>query len=275
MLSGHSTGMTAPMAKIASDNEKSLIAPGSSISKLCANRSAAFAAFPPSTNCVNTAARAMAEKGAGAPMKKIAVFWEAGPFFRSACGIIPDVAAEHGIEIASFQETSDDPNSTVLDEVANQLLDAQPDVVVTYFFNCARSPWATAMRRANLNPGAWMSSGQCVGVSSVKAELGSDAKCLLGGATWDPSLDNIDNITKWSSEEFASRLGMELGEGDAPCHSASAASAISLLVQIIEESNSLDISVLTECVSSNSFMTIYGNISFDENGQNKAPGMLL
>ena len=94
MLSGCSTGMTDPMAKIASDNEKSLIAPGSSLSKLCANRSAVFAMFPPSTNHMTTATRAMAEKDVGAPVKKIAIFCEAGPFFRSACGIIPDVAAE-------------------------------------------------------------------------------------------------------------------------------------------------------------------------------------
>ena len=94
MLSGHSTGMTAPMAKIAADNEKLLIAPGSSLSKLYVNRSTVFAMFPPSTNCMTTATRAMAEKDVGAPVKKIAVFCEPGPFFRSACGITPDVAAE-------------------------------------------------------------------------------------------------------------------------------------------------------------------------------------
>ena len=92
MLSGYSTGMTAPMAKIAADNEKLLIAPGSSLSKLYVNRSTVFAMFSPSTNYMTTATRAMAEKDVGAPVKKIAVFCEAGPSFRSACGIIPDVA---------------------------------------------------------------------------------------------------------------------------------------------------------------------------------------
>ena len=71
MLSGCSTGMTAPMAKIAADNEKLLIAPGSSFSKLYVNRSTVFAMFSPSTNCVTTATRAMAEKDVGGPVKKL------------------------------------------------------------------------------------------------------------------------------------------------------------------------------------------------------------
>ena len=71
MLSGCSTGMTAPMAKIAADNEKLLIAPGSSLSKLYVNRSTVFAMFPPSTNHMTTATRAMAEKDVGAPVKKL------------------------------------------------------------------------------------------------------------------------------------------------------------------------------------------------------------
>ena len=106
--------MTVPIAQIASNNKKLLVAPGSSFADLYANRSTVFSIFPPSSSHMITVTRAIVENKAAPPTQKIAIFWEAGSFFKSAHMAIPDVTAEYGIEITSFQEISN-LNSSVLD----------------------------------------------------------------------------------------------------------------------------------------------------------------
>lgn len=58
-------------------------------------------------------------------------------------------------------------------------------------------------------------------------------------------------------------------------HSASAAASVGALVQAIERANGFDSDKIASILANEEFDTLYGKLSFDSNGQSKAPSLFL
>lgn len=104
----------------------------------------------------------------------------------------------------------------------------------------------------------------------------------MGVASWDRALPPIpDGASGWTPYQFDVEFSKAALQRPAYQHTSQSA-AISVLVQAMERVRgavTIDDHEFTEKVreklASNSFATVYGNISFDENGQSAAPSLLL
>jgi branched-chain amino acid transport system substrate-binding protein len=145
LLGGYSSGLTGPLAEVADDNNLLLLAPGSASISVFADRGSVFGTLPPTAKYTAQAVKGLALIGA----KTIATVWEDASFTRGACGVIPDLAAEYGLEVTSTQEVISAPNETAFEPVAEKLAGEDPDVVVTCVYDAGCLSWMHAMRAVN------------------------------------------------------------------------------------------------------------------------------
>ena len=102
----------------------------------------------------------------------------------------------------------------------------------------------------------------------------------MGVTPWDASLQIEDAVTGWTPSEFAALYRTVRGEeetADVAYQSAMAGALISVLFQAVEAVGNFQNNgpELAEYISKNSFETMGGNFSFDENGQSKAPSLMV
>jgi len=148
-----------------------------------------------------------------------------------------------------------------------------PDVVVTCVYDKGCAEWITAMRRAKWSPKAQVFT-VCIGMDSFASSVGTDAQYMTGISPWDPSLLMTDDVVGWSAREFA-ELFLSNTARSPTYHSASGAASIGVLVQAIERADSFDSDTIRSILSTEEFTTLYGRVSFDENGQSIAPSLFL
>lgn len=275
MVGGYSSTLTHPFVEAAHDSsDKLFLAAGASSPKIYAGKDLAFGLLPPSTKFLSLAIEALA-KVHGA--KTIATVWEHASFAQIACGSAPGLAEEFGMTMTSATEVVKTPNSTMLEPIAEQLKEEDPDVVITCVYDC--NPWVQAMRQADWSPKAQVFT-ICVGQEYFNNEAGTDTEYIMGVTPWDSSLQVKDKVTGWSATEFASRFrkaNRAEESSDVPYQAAMAASLISMLHQAIEGVNGFRQNgpELAEYISKHSFQTMGGELSFDENGQLKAPSLTV
>ena len=271
LLGGYSSGLTEHLAMEANASQRLLLAPGAASTGVFQGRNQAFGTFPPTAKYTAQAIKALAEV-AGA--KSIASFWEDEPFTKGVCGAIPDLANEYDLELTSHQQVEPSPNVTVLTELARNISQQDPDIVMTCVYDEGCQNWMAAMQEVNWSPRAQIFT-VCVGLQSFVDAVGDDAEYIMGVTPWDQSLNIIDQVTGWSAKDFANEFMAATGDVDVTYHAASAASVISIAVQAIETANTLDEAILAKHIAEASFPTIYGDISFDVNGQSEAPSLLI
>ena len=275
MIGGYSSTLTHPFVHTAHNScEKLFLAAGASSPKIYADNDLAFGVLPPSTKYLSLAVEALA-KVHGA--KTMATVWEDASFARIACGSAPGLAEEFGMTMTSATEVMQTPDVTALDPIAESLKEEDPEVVITCVYDC--NPWIQAMRRANWSPKAQVFT-ICVGQEQFSNEAGSDTEYIMGVTPWDSSLQVKDDVTGWSASDFASRFRSARKDeesADVPYQAAMAASLISMLHQAIEEVNGFRENgpQLADYLSKNSFKTMGGELSFDENGQSNAPSLTI
>mmetsp|Transcript_26569 Transcript_26569/g.33836 ORF Transcript_26569/g.33836 Transcript_26569/m.33836 type:complete len:839 (-) Transcript_26569:94-2610(-) len=267
-LGGYSSTLTKPLAEVAHENAKLLLAPGAASTPVFDGKDKVFGTFPPTNKYLAQAVEGLAKVGA----KTIATVWEDAAFTRGVCAAAPDLAETNQLELTSAQEVIKTPNITVLEMVAQKLAQEDPDVVVTCVYDCV--PWMKAMRNVNWSPKAQVFT-VCVGLHDFTTEVGTDADYIMGVTPWDSSLNIQDSVTGLSAKDFADMFKTQTSELDVTYHAASAASVISIAVQALEASDTTDEVVLSQHIAANNFKTIYGDIGFDSNGQSKSPSLLI
>eukprot|EP00536_Pseudo-nitzschia_multiseries_P005379 jgi/Psemu1/12456/gm1.12456_g len=170
----------------------------------------------------------------------------------NACAAVPGLAEQFGMIMTSTTEVVNAPNFTVLEPVAETLKGEDPDVVIACVYDCA--PWVQAMRKVNWSPNAQVFT-VCIGQAFFPHKIGTDIAYIMGVTPWDSSLQIEDAVTGWTPKDFASSFRRALnGEetSDVPYQAA-----------------------MSEYISSNTFQTMGGKYSFDENGQSKAPSLMV
>jgi branched-chain amino acid transport system substrate-binding protein len=268
LLGGYSSTLTAPLAEIAHENGKVLMAPGAALDSIFARRDKTFGTLPPTAKYLAKAIEGLSKMGA----KTLATVYEDASFTEGVCAAAPDLAAIFGLTLTSTQNVTLSPNTTVLEPVAQKLAEENPDVVVTCVYDCVS--WMQAMRSVNWSPKAQVFT-VCVGQQNFADEVGTDAEYIMGVTPWDVSLSTEDAVTGWSAKDFADSFRQETSDEDVTYQAASAASVISITVQAIESADTTNGTIIAEHIASSVFKTIYGEISFDLNGQSQAPALLV
>lgn len=107
----------------------------------------------------------------------------------------------------------------------------------------------------------------CIVDPSIR-NLGNDLTYVFGLSPWASTSKIYDIYTNWTALDFEKRYESTYGESPTYLSAASFASG-EVLIASIENSNSFDNLDIQNQILNNFFPTIYGNISFDQNGQSK------
>lgn len=270
LLGGYSSGLTTHIATVANETSNLLLSPGAAVTSVFANRDSVFGTFPPTAKYIVTAVEGLALAGA----KTIATIYENDSFTKGVCGAAPELASTHNLGVTSTQMVDKTPDVASLEIVARKLEKENPDIVLTCVFDGGCINWIKAMRNVNWSPKAQVFT-ICVGLQKFVNEVGTDAEYIFGVSPWDASLNITDEVTGWSARDFADNFRNETADTDVTYHAASAASVISIAVQAMENTKTKDKATLATHIALKSFKTIYGDISFDSNGQSLAPALLI
>jgi len=264
-LAGYSSKLTGQLAPIAEEYEKILVAPGSSLPSVFKNRDWVFGTLGTGNSHRKIPIAALAAKGA----KSIAYVEEEG----IDCGNLVDWATLYELNLTSSNYVGSSPTVDIFYPLAKKMSIENPDIMVTCVFELGCEQWIKAMRKANWSPKAQLLT-VCVGSSNFQMSTGRDIDYMLGETMWHPNLAAKDAITGWSAAEF-SELFYQTSFRDVTYQAVSGAAAVSILVQAIEKANSINNALLREQLASQYFLTMFGNITFDENGQSESPPVLL
>jgi len=271
-LGPYSSGLTGKMSPHANATSTILVAGGAASTPVFRDNPTIFGTFPPTSQYLAQAIEALHKAGA----RTISSVWEDASFTRGVCAALDALAVKHGLEIKSQTEVPSTPSAEHLDPVARNLSmsELNPDAVVTCVYDAGCAEWISSLRRAEWTPKAQVFT-VCVGMDEFTAAVGkSDAMYMTGISPWDPSLSAKDDVVGWSASEFAKSFE-ERTHRTPTYHSASAAASVGAMVQAIERANSFDSDKVAQVLSSEEFPTLYGKLSFDSNGQSKAPSLFL
>ena len=272
LLAGYSSGLTSGLSPIADAAGQVLLTAGASETSVHANMSHIFGLLPPSTSYLATTFQALQSKGA----RTAAYVQEEGV---PNCNGVAEMAVKNGIEFLLGVSVPEFTSPEIFRDVAYNMSKLNPDVMVT----CVRTTldeWNSAMRFVKWNPKAQIYTN-VIGTPEFEEAMGTDLPYNMGVSTWDravpPIPDAASGLTPYefdlAFEQFAFRR---------PAYQQTAqASAISVLAQAIERVGTLQLdrqglqTAVRDEIANGYFSTVYGNVSFDENGQNKAPALLL
>lgn len=270
-LGPYSSGLTGAMSPYANETKTIMVAGGAADTSVFEGYDTIFGTFPPTEAYLAQAIEALAKAGA----KTVASVYEDASFTAGVCSALPDLTKQFGLELQSETLVVASPTAEALDPIASNFSTAEsdPDVVVTCVYDSGCAEWIGALRRANWSPRSQVFT-VCIGMDSFIDAVGLDAMYMAGISPWDPSLSSSDSVVGWSPAEFA-ELHLATTFRTATYHSASAAASVGALIQAIERANSFDSDSIVSILANEEFTTLYGTLSFDSNGQSKAPSLFL
>ncbi|CAB9516536.1 activated protein kinase catalytic subunit alpha-1 [Seminavis robusta] len=268
MVAGYSSALTKPLSTVVTQHNANaseprlLMCAGSALTSNFADRPYVFTTAPPVGKFLVPAFAGLAEH---TDAKTVATIWEDVGFTTAACAVAPDLAAQYNFEIISQTQVPQTPNASVLEPVARNLSQINPDIVITCVYDCV--PWNTAMRNVQWSPKAQVYT-ICVGGQDFREALGTDVEHVMGVAIWAESVRATDALTGWTTQEYSRRF-QELSSDTVVVEAATLGSAlISVAVQTMEATNTIsNATVLANHLNTQTFPTMLGELQFDENGQ--------
>ena len=228
-----------------------------------------FGTFPPTSKYMAEAIRGLALAGA----TSVATIFEDASFTKGVCAAVSEYAAEYNMTLTSETLVVASPTQENLTSVVEQMVEENPDVVITCVYDAGCVEWVNTMRTADWSPKAQVFT-VCIGQEILENGVGDDREFMMGVSPWDPSLPIEDTLTGYSAFDFA-QLFYSYTARTATYHAASAFASLAVLLQAIRDTNSFDVPTLQSSLSTNTFRTLYGDISFDTNGQSNAPSLVL
>ena len=270
-LGPYSSGLTGAMSPIANETGTVLVAGGAASTAVFKGYPTIFGTFPPTSKYLAQAVEALSKAGA----KTAASLWEDASFTRGVCAALPGLAEEHGMTLLSQTEVPASPAAADLDPIAANFSKAEsdPDVVVTCVYDAGCAEWIRSMRRSGWSPRSNVFT-VCIGMDGFVGEVGTDAMYMTGISPWDASLAMSDEVVGWTAREFADRF-LGTTSRTPTYHSASGAASVGVLVQAVERAGTFDSGTVADVLATGEFETLYGRLSFDQNGQSQAPSLYL
>ena len=283
LLSGYTSGLTGKFTPVASENGRVVVTGGSSRVSAHADMPTVFGNMGPTHGRYRPVFDGLRSRGGS-------------NFVYFAQEEVNDDGVEEMAQEAGFDLLAPRYeiaiNATLEDyqEMARAFAALDPDVVICITRD-QQDKWIQALRNIDYTPKALVFT-PISGQELVDA-LGSDVAYQMGISLWDSSLPPIpDSVTGWTPNDFNS-LFEEAAFRPPTHHPVSQSSAISVLVQAIERvgvyrpnydvlrhANGTVIvnewqALVAKELAIGHFATVFGNVSFDENGQNTAPPLLI
>ena len=267
-IGGYSSGLTSLLSPIAQANQKLLVAGGSTQTRVFEGRDYAYGILPPSSTYLEGAFAVVDQQGA----KTVASLTEDGV---GSCVSVPALSELYKMDLMESIVIPRDPSVEDFVEVAQNMSALNPEVMVTCVYDVGCAKWISAMRRVGWSPKAQIFT-VCIGTTELETSAGAeDIAYMMGATSWVKNLPPIpDGITGWTPEEFADHFERYTYR-NVTYQTAGAATSVSVLLQAIERLGELDIDAVRDEVANGTFPTMYGATSFDENGQNEAPSLVL
>ncbi|CAB9519143.1 Receptor-type guanylate cyclase gcy [Seminavis robusta] len=271
LLAGYSSSLTALLTPIAQDHRKLCLTGGSSRTSVHADRDYIFGLNPPSSAYLENAFVGTSRHGA----KTVAYIAEDSA---SACDGVADMATKYDMELVDVTIIPEEASLAVYQMVAQNVSQINPDLMIT----CVRtrlSYWNAAMRAVDWVPKA-QAYTYVVGTNEFEVELGAtDLPFTMGVSSWDSAIPPIPDVASgWTPKAFDAIF--EQAAFRRPAYQQVQQSAVvSVLAQAIERvgsfvgQNATD--QIRDVIATGYFPTVYGNVSFDPNGQNAVPFLLL
>ena len=103
-------------------------------------------------------------------------------------------------------------------------------------------------------------------------DLGPDANFTLEPVQWTPDQPSTDEIFGWTAKEYAEKF--EAAKGYLPdYHPPQSSAALEVYYDALGRAGSLDPTAVRDAIAETELESFYGNIAFNEKGQNDAKGM--
>ena len=272
MLAGYSSSLTEFLAPIAQENGRLMVTGGSSLTSLHAENDLVFGILPPSGSFLDNAFKGISAKGA----KTVAYLTEEDV---NSCLGAEELAETYGMIFLEGKVIPEDSPREVFEAVAKNMSLLDPDMMIT----CIRTSfdyWNNAMRSVDWSPKAQVYT-MVIGTPEFEDALGEDLPFVMGLSSWDRALPPIpDGATGWTPFDFDAEFLKKAFRRPAYQH-VSQSAAVSVLLQAIERVGTVNFTNtnLTQRVrhelATGYFSTVFGNTSFDSNGQQDAPYLFL
>lgn len=189
------------------------------------------------------------------------------------------MAEKYGMTFLEGKVIPEDSPFELFQEVAKNMSLLDPDMMIT----CIRTSfdyWNNAMRAVDWTPKAQVYT-MVIGSPEFEDAMGEDLPYVMGLSSWDRALPPIpDGASGWTPFDFDTEFLKKAFRRPAYQH-VSQSAAVSVLLQAIERVGTVNFTStnLTQRVrhelATGYFPTVFGNTSFDSNGQQNAPYLLL
>lgn len=269
LLAGYSSSLTGILTPIAQENNKVCVTAGSSRTNVHSEKDNIFGLLPPANSYMDGAFGLTKARGA----KTVAFIAEEDI---GTCDGAFDLAKEYDMELLEAAFVPDNAPFETFVEVASKMSQLNPDLMIT----CVRTSynfWNNAMRAIDWTPKAQVYN-VIFGTPEMEEAIGPvDLPYISGITAWNPALPPIpDPTTGWTPKDFANNFEAAAFRPPVYQHTSMAAS-VSVLVQAIERVGTFAnlTARVRETLARGYFPTVYGNVSFDENGQSAAPYLVL
>ena len=269
LLAPYSSSLSEAASDVANQRGALLMSSGASETSVFKTRSLSFGMMAPSAEYLKNGVELLHKKG----IRSIALLLERNDSASlQYCNGAIDKAEELGMRILATAEVSLQPNSTQVARALDKFRASKPDAVIgcTRYGNCAEF-----LAQAAADPGFYVKAmifTLCVTEPRFKELPRLQTAYVLGVAPWseNDTQTSSDDLLGSSPAYFATKYQGTFGE--IPPYQAVATYAGGLLlVDAIEASGSLEPQRVAAALARISKRTVYGNVSFDANRQNRAP----
>lgn len=276
--------LTQAAAAVANLSGAAMVAPAGSDSAIFESFSNVFGILPPASSYFEPAVKHMANHSS-----TIAFVQEDAQFTRTACQMVEHLAATHGMEFLGGYTLPSAPNTSTVGQVVEQLQALGPDLVIGCVYTDACSEVLRLSKNAQFLPQAFIFT-TCVTSPGFIDDIGSDGYFAMGVAPWldstnlnsnnfdaqiqgsdssEPGVD-IMSLNSWNTSKFTKTYLDEYGR-EPPYQAASTWAACVTMVAAIEKANSTVPADVVSALSGIYVTTLFGDVSFNENGQNTYP----
>ena len=276
MLGPYSSGLTKAMAPVTEKYGIPMIeANGASRSLFTKGYRYLFAILTSADQYLASAVDLLAEKAnvAGKPPSdmKLAMAFENDPFSQDVRLGVMEAAKQHGMKIII-----DDKLPKELNDMAatlNKVKAARPDAL---FVSGHAKGAATAARQIEqFKVDVPMLAMTHCDSAQIEQKVPAGAEYTLCARQWQKQLTYRDDDGLFGGGEDFARIFKAKYDYEPPYQSAESAAAVQVWVDVFERAQSFDTKKIRDTIATTQLQTFYGNVKFNEAGQNIAKPMVM
>ena len=276
MLGPYSSGLTKAMAPVTEKYKIPMIeANGASRSLFTKGYRYLFAILTSADQYLASAVDLLAEKagdiGKSPSGMKLALAFENDPFSQDVRLGVVEAAKRHGMKVVIDDKLPKELNDMAA--ILNKVRAKKPDAL---FVSGHAKGAATAARQIRqFKVDVPMVAMTHCDSAQIEKKAAKGAEYTLCARQWQKELTYQDDDGLFGGgEDFVQAFQQKYGY-EPPYQSAESAAAVQLWADVFERAQSFDTEVLRDTIAVTEMQTFYGNIRFNEAGQNVAKPMVM